>query len=85
MTTDQTIPDAAVQIVKDVLPPGEKSRAPLGVTALARAGWLHDPKRVAALEAVAEAARQFAQDNGIVSVALGDALDALDEIAGDGA
>jgi len=57
-TTDQTVPTAAVRIVQGVLDadPYYDSDAPAIAFALNQRGWLHDPKRVAALEAVAEAA-----------------------------
>jgi hypothetical protein len=57
MTADQP-PDAAVQALREsgwIIPDG--GHAWSAVRALARAGWLHDPRRVAALEAVAEAFR----------------------------
>jgi hypothetical protein len=60
-TTDQAVPDAAVQVALGVL--GRRGYGPdlpsdfyAVLDALTEAGWLHDPKRVAALEAVAEAA-----------------------------
>lgn len=55
MADTPAVPDAAVQIVADTLSVDGwaylKTRAATVVTALARAGWLHDPARVAELEA----------------------------------
>jgi hypothetical protein len=60
--TDSPAPDAAVQIATEGLCRNVRlielrDYAREVVAALARGGWLHDPKRVAALEAVAAAAR----------------------------
>jgi hypothetical protein len=59
--TDSPAPDAAVQIATEGLCRNVRlielrDYAREVVAALARGGWLHDPKRVAALEAVAAAA-----------------------------
>lgn len=62
MTTDPTVPDAAVQIADGVLDAigytdtGIEARAVC--EALAANGWLHDPARVAAVEAENERLRK---------------------------
>ena len=89
-TTDQTVPDAAVQIVQGVLDadPYYDSDAPAIAFALHQRGWLHDPARVAALEALATAVQSARADGTLrcpasVRSALYAVLDALP--AGDGA
>lgn len=53
-------PEEAVQIAREAVVNPFTDPAPYQaiVAALVRAGWVHDPARVAALEAVAEAARE---------------------------
>jgi hypothetical protein len=53
------IQDTAAMVAMDALPMLGASRARAAVAALHRAGMICDPARLAALEAVAEAARDF--------------------------
>jgi len=83
--TETPAPDAAVQIVAETLDDEYTYASPAEIRAvcdtLARAGWLHDPARVAALEAVAEAARPFrAKQRYEYWLALDRALIALDAV-----
>lgn len=83
--TPNRVPEAAEQIVLSGLratvgEPLEDIAQDITVD-LARAGWLHDPKRVAALEAVADKARFVAgyAHSAKPHQLLIDALDVLDE------